>query len=184
MIADATTVLAKVPVLAMSNSVDDRAEVTKILKSLNNTFKVLINHNAVVLGTLNSYVPYMSSEAGNLARILANAGLLGKFATGMSIASIVADIVTSVVKGGLDDVMPTYANCRSAYPNLYNNAEAAEAAALSNASIPPAEVDLNYISKVEKNELKRIGTKSYVDYWDMNAELKNSDFTNPPSDIG
>lgn len=182
MIADATTVLAKVPPLAISNSADDRAEITDILKSINNIFRVLINHNSVVSGTLNSYVPYMSSETGNLTRILANAGLLEGFATAMSIAALTADIVTSIVKGGLDDTMPTYANCRAAYPELYNNAEAAEAAALGNASIPPAEVDLNYISQVEQNEIKRLGADSYINSWDMNSSLTNGDFNNPPPD--
>jgi len=182
MIADAKSVFAKVPALSLSNDEDDRASVTKILKRINNTFKSLINHNSFVSNTLNSYTPYMSSEAGNLTRILSNAGLIDNFATTMSIATLVADIVTSVVKGGLDDTLPTYANCRAAYPDLYSNAEAAEAAAISNASVPPAEVDFNYISKVEENEVKRIGAKSYIDNWDMNSSLGNDDFDEPPPD--
>jgi len=184
MISDATTTLAKVPVLAISNDADDREEITVILKSINNTFRVLINHNSVVSNTLNSYVPYMSSEAGNLTRILANAGLLEKFATAMSVAALMSDIVVSVIKGGLDDTMPTYANCRAAYPDLYSNAEAAEAAALSNAAVPSPEVDFNYLSKVEQNEIKRIGADSYINSWDMNSSLTSGDFDEPPSDIG
>jgi len=182
MIADAITVLAKVPPLAISNDEDDRREIANILKSLNNTFKVLLNHNSVVLNTLNSYTPYMSSEAGNLSRILANAGLLENFATGMSIAAVTADIVTSIIKGGLDDTMPTYANCRAAYPDLYNNAEAAEAAALANACIPPSEIDLNFIATIEENEGRLIGARSYIDNWDMNAEFTQKDFNELPPD--
>jgi len=182
MIADATTVLAKVPVLAISNDVDDREKVTMVLKSLNNTFKTLINHNFVVSNTLNSYVPYMSSEAGNLIRILANAGLLENFATAMSVAALVSDIVISVIKGGLDDTMPTYANCRAAFPELYNNAEAAEAAALGNANIRPKEVDLNYISSIAEKELEVIGVKSYVDSTNFWSLLGQDGLTGPPPD--
>jgi len=184
MIADSISVLAKVPVLAMSNDEDARIEVTRILKDINNTFRALFNHNAIVSNTLNSYVPYMSSEAGNLTRILANAGLLEEFATGMSIAAMTADIVTSIIKGGLDDTMPTYANCRSAYPELYDNADAAEAAALGNASITPAEVDLNYISKVEDKEVQRLGGDSFARNWDMNSSLTDDSFARPGSDEG
>jgi len=182
MIADAITVLVKVPPLAISNNTDDRDEITKILKSINGSFRVLISHNAFVSNTLNSYVPYMSSEAGNLTRILANAGLLENFATAMSVAALTADIVTSIVKGGLDEAMPTYANCRASYPDLYSNAEAAEAVALANAGIPPAEVDLNYIAGVEKNEIKRLGAKSYIDSSNMWSLLNQDGLTEPPPD--
>lgn len=180
MISDATTVLVKVPPLAISNSADDRDEITKILKSINGTFRVLISHNAFVSNTLNSYVPYMSSDAGDLTRILANAGLLESFATTMSIAALAADIVISVVKGGLDDTMPTYANCRAAYPDLYNNAEAAEAAALANANIPPAEVDLNYLSSIK--ELEIIGAKTQIDNTNLFPFLDQGGLNGPPPD--
>ena len=183
MIADATSALVKVPSLSLSNEESDRTEVRLIINSMNRTFRNLLIHNFTVSNTLQSYQPYMSSEAGNLIRILKNAGLLEGFATSMSIAAATADIVSSVVKGGLDDTMPTYRNCRSSYPALYENAEAAEAAALSSGNISPPPVDITWQAKAEDNEIKVIGARENINSYNMNNAIPDDGFNQPAAEV-
>lgn len=178
MIADATTILGKVPILALSNTVADREKVTDIIKSVNKTFRVLFTHNSKVADTLYSYRPYMTSEAGNLMRILSKAGnLLDGFALTLSLTTLITDITLSMTPSPLDDTVPTYANCRIHYPELYKTPEAREAVTMAYGDLPAKESDLSYIDEVERKAEERESLKNQIKYYPFNIpeeELKGS----------
>lgn len=124
-ISDAIKVLTKVPVLSLSNTQAGQVEVIAIVSDINRTFGALFVHNSEVKSVLNSYRPYMTSEAGNLKRILSNAGLLETFATGMSVAAVLTDIISASGGDLFDDTFPSYTNCYAHYRELYDNQDAA-----------------------------------------------------------
>jgi len=183
MIADATSILAKVPVLALSNNSEDRIEITAIIRSVNSTFNTLFAHNSEVRGVLASYSPYMTSDGGNLLRILSNAGLVTNFATTLSLAALAADIVVASGGDPFDDNIPTYGNCRRYYPELYTGADAAEVAAFDRANLPGHTTDLNFQSKVEETEHMTLRTKRFFMDADFNPGLTDDVFRDPNTDV-
>jgi len=179
MISNAVSILNKIPVLALSNNSDDRMEVVVIIRSVNSTFRSLFAHNSEVKGVLSSYSPYMTSDGGNLLRILSSAGLVTNFATTLSLAALTADIVLASDSNPFDDILPTPGNCRKHYRDLYNNADAAEVAAFDRANLPGYTTDLNFQSKVEGSEHLTLRTKRAFADADFNIGLTDDMFRDP-----
>lgn len=117
-IADATALLVQVPTIGFSTAADDRNAIKDSINAVNTKFNTLIRHNSEVMSVLNSYVPYVGAETGNLMRILSNAGLLTAFATTMSVTALIADVIamTAVISGS---DMPTALTCKLAYPDEF-----------------------------------------------------------------
>jgi len=131
---DLTTALAKLPILSFSSRETDRLEMRAIITRSNNTFRSLRVHNRAVRRVLNSYTPYMASEAGDLKSILGRAGLLKEFATTMSVASVTATLVSSLATSDGNGV--SYESCSRTYPDLFDDIDLAGAAATSEANMP------------------------------------------------
>lgn len=149
MIAKATRLLRKAPRLAISNRPRDQEQMSKLVRELNNSFRTVGSHNSYVYGVLTSYTAPMSSEAGNLRRILASAGLMNAFALSMSLVALVADITAMVVNYDLDDVLPTYKNCKGAYPEDFTEADLALSSVMDRYNFPEPLYNLNFQSRME-----------------------------------
>jgi len=179
LIADATSILAKVPVLALSSNEEDQLEITAVMRETRKSFINLFRHNSEVRSVLTSYQPYMSSEGGNLLRILSNAGLVTNFATTLSVAALAADVVVATGGNPFEDTIPTYGNCRRHYPELYASVDAAGAAAFDRYNLPGQTIDMAFQKTAEETESDRITTEEYVRNTDINAVLNNDDFPQP-----
>jgi hypothetical protein len=141
LIADITEAVAKVPILSFTGSEADKKRVSSLIKAVDKRFRVLSRHNGIVAQTLQSYVPYSSSEAGDLKKFLDKAGLLGDFATGMSLTVLAADLATNF-KGRLGNEWPSYDNCKTAYPDLFDKDILATAAVEKSANLEDPSVSI------------------------------------------
>ena len=149
MIAKAVRLLRKAPKLSISNRLRDQEKMAKLVRELNNSFRTVGSHNSYVYGVLTSYTAPMSSEAGNLRRILSMAGLLNAFALNMSLVALVADITAMVVNFDLDDVLPTYKNCKGAYPDDFAEADLAISSVMDRFNFPEPLMSINFQSRME-----------------------------------
>lgn len=178
-IADSITILTKIPVLALSSNREEQQKILTIMRDVTRTFRTLFTHNDEVKNVLTSYQPYMSSEGGNLLRILSNAGLVDEFATTLSIASVAANIVVATGDEPFDDTLPTYGACRRNYPNLYSDPDAAEVAALNKANMPGKSINKYVQQRKERTENIMLRLQKYSKETDFNPLFNQSDFRTP-----
>jgi hypothetical protein len=172
---DSATLVIRVPTLSLSNSRTDRQELIQFMMDLQRIFNTILVHNLYVTEVLNSYTPYMSSEIGNLMRILSNAGLLETFANGLSIVATISDITKNVIKSGIDSFAVTSENCMSSYPDLYKSPDAARASALFKYNMPARTADLSFLKKCEDKDYDRIGVQSYIKNINFNNMINEED---------
>lgn len=144
-----------------------------LLSNINNAINLLLRHNSYVLSALRSYVPYVSSEAGNLKRILSNAGLTESFASTLSIADLISDIAITI-KDVFDSEIPTIKNCKASYPSLFKNPSANTASACNRVNISPTIFNLEAQDAIENKEIDLISVRE---------QLKNANFDIPQSSL-
>jgi hypothetical protein len=172
LIADAFDLISKV-------FSDKEASYDSVIK-MNKRFKQLINHNAYVYNTLLSYQPYRTSEAGDLMRILSKAGLLDGFAKSISVVNVIESVISTVVKGGLDDSVPNLKNCSATYKDLYGDPVVAESFAMSGCDIPAPQYDVSFISKCEDGIFTQMGNRSYIENFSIQSLLDDKSFISQP----
>ncbi len=153
LIADITEMLAKVPIMSVRNRASDRRRVKSIINTVRNDFRVLRRHNGVVANTLSSYTPYMGSEAGNLMKLLAGAGLLESFASTMSIAALVTDLASNW-RDNFGDEWPTLESCSApgAYPELFTDDSISRGASENFLNMPDPKLSNETQDKIEDND--------------------------------
>jgi len=173
---DSASMAIKAPSLALSSRQEDRDELVNFLISVKSAFNTILAHNIYVSEVLNSYTPYMTSELGNLKRILAGAGLLDVFANSMSVASVIKDIYRNMLYRSEDSFIVNDANCQAAYPELYESPEATKAVAYKRSNLTARTIDSKFLAKVEANEIERIARRTFVDNTDFNAMMNDDDF--------
>jgi hypothetical protein len=144
--------------------------------SMDNRFKQLSNHNLYVYNVLMSYQPYRTAEAGDLMNILSKAGLLDSFAKSISVVNIIESVISTVVKGGLDDEIPNLKNCSISYTDLFGDPAIAESFAMSGTDIPAPQYDINFISKIEDSLFTQMGNRSYIENFSVPNMLSDNSF--------
>jgi len=151
--ADLTTLISKVSILSFSSNDEDRLEMRNLIIESNRTFRVIKAHNLRVNSVLGSYIPYSSSEMGDIKRILSRAGVLKEFALTMSLVATTANIVAYSVSFafGADDGV-NYDSCSKAFPDIFDSQEVASAAASAEADIPAEQESEAFNETSEDNE--------------------------------
>lgn len=174
-IAEATEMLTKVPVLALSNREKDKRRVSVLIRSATNSIKKLIHHNSLVKTVLNSYQPYMASQAGDLTRILASVGLLKEFAMTMSILSV-ANKLGSDIKGIFNRDEVNFKNCYRDYREMFDNEYIIKAAAHEKVmTMDPNITDNSRNTHTEETELDIKALKLELKNIDINTIINDED---------
>ena len=159
LIADITEMLAKVPILALRNREKDENRINSLFRGVGDKFRVLSRHNSAVANVLSSYTPYYGNEAGDLIKILSSAGLLENFASALSVASLVGDMIANYsLHFGTE--LPTVSNCKSAYSDLFKDEKTRKGLVSSKKNQVDARLTQNNAqAKFENKELDRINNQ-------------------------
>jgi len=176
-VIDCTSALSQTMVLSVSNDPDDKIRIGKLLRTIEASFSTLLTHNGIVYSALASYTPYMSSEAGDLKRILTGAGLLNTFVTTMSVIELVSDLAVTISEP-FDTEMVSIKNCQAAYADLFKNKKTSLAAAMDKQNVPAVLSDLKYQGKLEENEIEIEKLRKDITYFAPEyEEVKRDDKT-------
>lgn len=141
LIADVTSAVTLLPVLAISKQPEDQQQISAIMSNVNHSFNKISSHNAAVLEVITSYVPYQSSACGILKRLLSRLGLLDNFATTLSISAVINSLITATgFNKGL--IEPNEQNCRDYYPDLFNDLDTISASYRKDADIMPVAANI------------------------------------------
>lgn len=174
LIVDATTMVASLPILSITRNEDDQRRAQILVRNTSSVFKKLRNHNNEVSNVLDSYTPYMSEDASMLQRILAAANLLKAFAMGMSIVSLVSDILSDFGSMVFNTDMINYENCKKDYPGMFKDPDIAYYAALSRKSFPSKEFYLSIQQTSENKETfvdqAKLSIKTFNPWEDYNDQ--------------
>lgn len=182
LIADTVTMTEKLPSACTSKNEKDRSEIDKLFSRVRNDLRSLLTHNSAVYNVLNSYVPYASSEAAELIAMLQRIGCLEEFSKSLSVLIIGAKIAKDTCRtfsGGFLQAIPTYSNCKSAYPDIYKDESTNEALAKSSIkavlNIPSGFVHYTAQAKAEKNAQNIMSCINVLHNTDFNADVEDSD---------
>jgi hypothetical protein len=141
LIADITSTIVLLPVLAISKQPEDQQQLTGMMSNVNHSFNKILVHNGAVLEVITSYIPYQSSACGLLKRLLSRLGLLDTFAISLSVSSVInALITTTAFNKGL--MTPNEQNCRDYYPDLFNNLDTISSSYRKDADVLPVAANI------------------------------------------
>jgi hypothetical protein len=161
----------------------NKESVYNSIVEMNQSFKALISHNSYVYDVLNSYQPYRANDTGNLVRILSNAGLLNAFAAGLSAVNIIESVVATSIRGGLDDLLPTIANCSKYYTDLFGDPAIYEASAMDGVNTLPPQYNENFNNDLIENQYGTMRVNSYARNLSMPNMISKDGFIPPPSQL-
>jgi hypothetical protein len=150
LIANATELVTMIPILAFSGKSKASSLLIGITNSVDKEFKKVLRHNSIVTTVINSYTPYQSSECGNLKKLLNQIGLLDAFADGLNFSTVV-DSFIKMADLSPNYIEPNLINCRTYYPDLFNDVDAVAYAYESEANTMKPSVNISVVqSKHEK----------------------------------
>jgi hypothetical protein len=134
LISDVSAMLVKIPISGFSMNSTDKSDIANMVTDVNNGFKAILDHNNLVIGVLNSYVPFQCpSCAVQLKKLLQNLGLLNTFATALSLADVVGEMANSAGITSNDQIV-NLKNCTSYYPDYFSDPTSAAAGELEEAN--------------------------------------------------
>jgi len=181
MIADTSRALLKVPILSFSTKDSDKSKMNALINGIYGSINKLRRHNYEVESVLDSYSPYMSSEGGNLKKILSQCGLLRVFAIGMSVASLVP-YISGVKRLGTSSI-PSYKGCRDNYPGLFKDDDLSWAAVKEKFATLARELIPGYQENIESDGITPNGTLGFRERLantDFGRGLENKDLDSNP----
>lgn len=183
LIADTSRALVKVPVMSFSLKESHREQIKSLVGRINKNIRKLRFHNYAVQETLSTYTPYMSSEGGNLKKILASCGLLNVFALAMSVKALKSYILGTIGFGNsVINAIPTYKNCRNEYPELFGDGTPNEggdirlAETTNDSNIPARELSLQQQFEDQQFDIRSLNAQLSV--FEFNPKTEDLD-TNP-----
>jgi len=151
-IADVLSLVSKIASFQSS-----KQSINNIFQKMDASLTKMIRHNLLVEGVIQSYVPYVGSDAGNITAILSKAGLLTQFASAMSMVGLV-DSIISTLPANLDNSVPNHANCQAAYPDMYADPTLSDAAAAIAMNTPSDAVnfDMTAFNESHANDVNAV----------------------------